>query len=147
MDENYYEAAIRHFVDGDILHQKGCYDNAVCLYCNSAECSLKSLIEVYYGEKSRDILQHRYGHHVDTLKEELYGFIANSTNALITPSLDPVLGLKLQDFDMPEILYKEHPVQRYYKNEYFSQNDAEICKRAAHFLIKELIRQHIDGYI
>lgn len=147
MEENYYEAAIRHFVDGSILQQEGCYDNAVCLYGNSAECSLKSLIEVYCGENSRAILQYRYGHNGKNLKDDLYSFIANSANALITSSLDPALGLKLQAFDMPELLFQDHPERRYDKNGRFSQNDAELCKCAALFLTKELIRQYIDGYI
>ncbi len=29
MDENFYQAAIRHYVDGMILLQEECFDNAV----------------------------------------------------------------------------------------------------------------------
>lgn len=144
MEEHFYEAAIRHYVDGTILQQEECSDNAVCLYGNSAECALKSLIKVFCGERSRDILQFKYGHDGVNLKEDLFGFI---TNASIAPSLDPILGLKLQAFDLPEILFQEHPERRYDKNGRYSQSDAERCKDAAYFLIKELIRQHIDGYI
>lgn len=87
MEEHFYEAAIRHYVDGTILQQEECSDNAVYLYGNSAECALKSLIKVFCGERSRDILQFKYGHDGVNLKEDLFGFI---TNASIAPSLDPI---------------------------------------------------------
>lgn len=142
--ENYYEAAIRHFIDGNILKQADCWDNAVCLYGNSAECALKSLMEVYCGVENKQILQYKYGHDGETLNSDLYGFV---TNTSITPVLDPILALKLQMFNLPEILFKDHPDRRYDKNGRFSIVDAALCKKATEFLIKELIMQHLDGYI
>ena len=144
MEEHYYEAGIRHFIDGSILMQKECFDNAVCLYGNSAECALKCLMAVFCGETGRFILQHGYGHKGLILKNDLYGFVTNSS---ITPLLDPILGLKLQDFEVPECLFQDHPERRYDKNGRFNQHDAESCEGAARFLMNELIRQHIDGYI
>lgn len=38
-DENFYEAAIRQWVDGKILEEEGEYDNAVCLQGFAADCA------------------------------------------------------------------------------------------------------------
>lgn len=43
--QKFYEAALRHFVDAQILEREECYDNAVYLYGNAAECALKALME------------------------------------------------------------------------------------------------------
>lgn len=71
MKENYYESAIRHYVDGCILEREECYDNAVCLMGISAECVLKCLIEGYLGGDSRKLLKYRYGHSGEVLMNDL----------------------------------------------------------------------------
>ncbi|WP_455617076.1 hypothetical protein [Eisenbergiella sp.] len=147
MRENFYEAAIRHFIDGCVLQQEESYDNAVCLFGNSAECALKSLIEVYCGENRQQILRKGYGHKGEELLKDLYSFLVNSTNTAAYLSLDPALGLKLQDFNLPIVLFQEHPERRYNKNGCYSDTDASECKNSTEFLINEMIRQHIDGYI
>lgn len=144
MKECYYEAAIRHLVDGSILHREECYDNAVYLFGNAAECALKSLIMVYCGKNGRLILQRRYGHDIENLIGDLYNFIVNSEEAA---ALDPVLGIKLQKFFLPEALFHDHPERRYAENGKFDSTDTEKCRDAAEFLTNEMIKQHIDGYI
>ena len=146
MVQDFFQASIRHFVDGTVLYEEGCYDNAVGLFGNSAECALKSLIGVYCGEDSRVILQYGYGHKGDSLINDLNYFIANSlyASALL---LDPALALKLQGFVVPEPLFKGHPERRYARNGEFHAQDAEGCKDAAGFLMREMLIQHIDGYI
>ena len=144
MRENYYEAGIRHFLDGCVLLQEECYDNAVGLFGNSAECALKNLIEVFCGERSREILQFKYGHAGKNRMNDLYSFIVNSS---VTSLLDPALGLKLHSFELPDVLFQGHPERRYAGNGQFLPEDVNACKDAVDFLIKEIITQHIDGYI
>ena len=44
-DEEFYEAAVRHWIDGTILEQQEEYDNAVCMQGFAAECALKKIME------------------------------------------------------------------------------------------------------
>lgn len=144
LQEYYYEAAIRHFVDAGILKEEACYDNAVGLYGNSAECALKTLIEGYCGADSRKILKNKYGHEPEALTKDLFYFVANSS---ATALLDPALGLKRQIFSFPEVLFRGHPERRYMQNGVFTLADAVQCEEAVHALMDEMIKQHIDGYI
>lgn len=146
MDENFYQAAIRHYVDGMILLQEECFDNAVGLFGNSAECALKSLVEVYCGENSKQILKYGYSHEGKTLINDLCYFITNS-NDISVLLLDPALALKLQGFVMPVSLFQNHPERRYAKDGEFHFQDAEDCKYAVGFLMREMIIQRIDGYL
>ena len=43
--ENFYEAAVRHWIDGTILQEQEEYDNAVCMQGFAAECALKKIME------------------------------------------------------------------------------------------------------
>ena len=144
MQEHFYEAAIRHFVDAGILKKEQCYDNAVNLYGNSAECALKTLIEGYCGADSNKILKNKYGHKPEALTRDLFYFIENSSAAAL---LDPALGLKRQIFAFPEVLFRGHPERRYMQNGTFTPVDAEQCEEAVHALVDEMIKQYIDGYI
>ena len=44
MGENYYDVAVRHWIDGKILEENEEYDNAVCMQGFSAECALKKIL-------------------------------------------------------------------------------------------------------
>lgn len=41
MEEDFFEAAIRHWYDGKLLEEEQEYDNAVCMQGFAAECALK----------------------------------------------------------------------------------------------------------
>lgn len=142
--EDYYGAALRHFVDAEILTREESYDNAVYLYGNSAECTLKTMIMIYFGENGREILKNRYKHDMKLLIQELLYFITNSSAMAL---LDPTLGLKLQAFALPKALFQEHPERRYAQNGKFAQEDAINCRQATRFLLDEMIKQSVDGYI
>ena len=43
--EDFYESAIRHWIDGSILEENEEYDNAVCMQGFAAECALKRIME------------------------------------------------------------------------------------------------------
>ncbi len=49
--ENFKGAAIRHFLDTDLLHFHGCYDNAGHLIGFSAECAIKHKIASLGGQE------------------------------------------------------------------------------------------------
>lgn len=44
-NEDFYEAAIRHWLDGSILEEQGEYDNAVCMQGFAAECALPTRLQ------------------------------------------------------------------------------------------------------
>ena len=44
-NEDFYEAAIRHWIGGRILEREEEYDNAVCMQGFAAECALKKIME------------------------------------------------------------------------------------------------------
>lgn len=114
MNENYYEAALRHFVDAITLENEEAYDNAVYLFGNSAECALKTLLKIYCGVSGANILKGKYGHELNLIARDLSYFITNSSAVGL---LDPALGLKQQMFNIPEILFRNHPERRYAENE------------------------------
>ncbi len=143
MGENFYEAAIRHLVDGRILQREECYDNAVYLYGYAAECALKSMIAVYCGN-TEGILKRAYSHGGSDILNDLYTFVGNESMA---PMLDPALGMKLQKFALPEVLFRGHPERRYLADGQFDGADADACRGAAEFLVNEMVSQHIDGYL
>ena len=45
--EDFYEAAVRHWIDGIILEEQNEYDNAVCMQGFAAECALKRVWKKY----------------------------------------------------------------------------------------------------
>lgn len=159
MVQKFYEAALRHFVDAQILEQEECYDNAVYLYGNAAECALKALIENYCRPNnfnslnnpnprnplsSEEILKKGYGHFINSLAKDMNNFILNTSTMAI---LDPSLALKQQAFIIPEVLSRDHPERRYAGNGIFTLADAQECESATHILVNEMIKQHLDGYI
>lgn len=143
MGENFYEAAIRHLTDGRILQKEECYDNAVYLYGYAAECALKSMITVYCGNAD-GFLRRAYSHSGADILNDLYLFVVNESAA---PMLDPALGMKLQKYVLPEVLFWAHPERRYLANGQFDEGDADACRGAAEFLVNEMVSQHIDGYL
>ncbi len=143
MGTDFYDAAIRHYIDGTILQGEECYDNALYLYGNSVECALKALLGCYLGENREDILKRKYGHKGGELFQDLYIFLVYDQSVL----LDPVLGLKLQGFMLPTVLFQNHPERRYARTGQFQQADVEAGRETGQFLLQEMIRQHVDGYI
>lgn len=128
-------------MDGQILEEKERYDNAVHLYGFAAECALKSLMMVYCDMNA---IKNKYGHSSKEILRDLYVFAANSSGASL---LDPALGLKLAKMELPEVLFRSHPERRYAADGTFNKAAAERCREGACFLIREMVTQHINGYI
>lgn len=157
--QKFYEAALRHFVDAQLLEREECYDNAVYLYGNAAECALKALMENYCRPgsfngtnnsnprnplSSEEVLKNGYGHFINLLARDMNNFIVNSSTVAV---LDPSFALKLRAFIIPEVLSRDHPERRYAGNGIFTMADAQECERITHVLVNEMIKQHLDGYI
>ena len=66
MNENYFEAAVRHWVDGKILEENGEYDNAVCMQGFAAECAMKKILSGGFSDGE----VRRYSHQGETLLQE-----------------------------------------------------------------------------
>ena len=141
MSEEFYDAAIRHWYDGRILEENMEYDNAVCMQGFAAECALKKIIQVAYPI---DVIK-KYGHDGDKLLDDICVLLMNDSSMLA--ALDPALGLRLQDVHLSELLFKNHPERRYYKDGIYSKNDVEACRHDAEKIINEMLRLCIEGYI
>lgn len=139
--EFFYASALRHYKDAQILRAQGRYDNAVHLYGFAAECALKSLIAVYCDIGT---VKKKYGHSGSGIVRDLYMFVANGSGAGV---LEPTLSLKLAKADLPEVLFKGHPERRYANDGIYKKGDADQCEAGAGFLVREMIAQHINGYI
>ena len=140
-NEDFYEAAIRHWTDGKVLEQQEEYDNAVCLQGFAAECALKTIMErtnnVGYIKK--------YSHFGDVLFEDIKMMLLGDIG--LTVMIDPACGLRLSTISLPEILFQDHPERRYFKDGIYSKIDAEACRNAVEDLMKEMAYMRLDGYI
>lgn len=141
-DENFYESAVRHWMDGLILERQEEYDNAVCMYGFAAECALKKIMERVY---SINDLRSYYGHLGEGLYEDIRWMMSGD---LILPHLlDPACGLRLSRMTPPAILFEEHPERRYFRDGVYSEEDARICRDAVEDFIKEMAKMRLDGYL
>lgn len=149
-DEDFYEAAIRHWIDGIILEEQGEYDNAVCLQGFAAECALKKIMEKMRSIKissSEEINKYKkqYSHWGETLLRDIQMMLLADMHLLIM--LDPSCALKLSKMELPLILFQNHPDRRYFKDNIYTKADAEDCRKAADSLIKEMLHMRVDGYL
>lgn len=140
-NEDFYEAAMRHWVDGNILEREGEYDNAVCMLGFSAECALKKMAESMYCR--RDI--RRYSHFGEILFEDIKMMLSGDMGLAIM--LDPACSLRFSTISLPEVLFLEHPERRYFGDGVYSEEDAKSCKAVVESLVKELAYMRLDGYI
>lgn len=139
-DDNFYEAAIRHWIDGKILEEQEEYDNSVCMQGFAAECALKAILQVGYPDE----LVIKYNHFgIDLFQDIEMHLLGDMTLAAV---MDPACGLRLSQISLPEILFKKHPERRYYRDGVYSKGDVGDCRAAVDSMMKELSRLHLDGY-
>ena len=124
MNENYFEAAVRHWVDGKILEENGEYDNAVCMQGFAAECAMKKILSAGFSDGE----VRRYSHQGETLLQDMTMMMTNDNELLSI--LDPACRLRLSDISLPQILFKEHPERRYYPDGKYGQEEARQCREA-----------------
>ena len=141
MEENFYDAAVRHWLDGKILEENEEYDNAVCMQGFSAECTLKKILLAGIPE---DVIR-KYSHEGNSMLDDLVMLLMNDNEALSI--LDPACGLRPSKIFLPQILFANHPERRYYSDSTYSKEDAKLCRETTEQLLSEMFRLYVDGYI
>ena len=139
-DEDFYEAAVRHWIDGAILEEQEEYDNAVCMQGFAAECALKKIME-----KVRSVKMSGSGE-IEKYKKE-YSHWGEAIMRDLLTILEPSCALRLSKMELPPILFQNHPERRYFKDSTYTKADAGSCRNAAGSLIKEMLYMRVDGYL
>lgn len=141
MDENFYDAAIRHWYNGKLSESKGEYDNAVCMQGFAAECALKKILSTVYPIEN--II--KYSHGGTRLFDDICMMLTNDNSLLSI--LDPASGLRLSQIDLSVKLFENHPERRYFRDGVYNREQAKACRKNAEEFMKEMFRLYIDGYI
>ena len=139
--EDFYEASIRHWIDGCILEENEEYDNAVCLQGFAAECALKRIMERLCVSS----VIRKYSHSGDMLFQDIVMILAGDIG--LTMMIDPGCVLRLSQIALPEILFQDHPERRYFKDGTYTKIDVEACRNAVGCLIREMAFLRLYGYI
>lgn len=144
--EDFYEAAIRHWIDACILEEQGEYDNTVCMQGFAAECALKKILEKIVDETEKAIKNIRaYRHFGDVLFQDIAMMLSSGVG--LADVIDPASVLRLSQIQLPQILFQDHPERRYFKDGIYQAADASACREAAEKLIREMVRMRLDGHI
>ena len=149
-DEDFYEAAVRHWIDGAILEEQEEYDNAVCMQGFAAECALKKIMEKVRSVKmsgSGEIEKYKkeYSHWGEAIMRDIQMLLLADMELLTI--LEPSCALRLSKMELPPILFRNHPERRYFKDSTYTKADAGSCRNAAGSLIKEMLYMRVDGYL
>lgn len=139
-NEDFYEAAIRHWIDGIILDEKGEYDNAVCMQGFAAECALKKIMDMLHV--INDVK--KYNHFGEELFQDIKMILLGDLE--LTTLIHPSCGLRLSAISLPVVLFQDHPGRRYFKDGSYSKEDAKECKNVVNNLIEEMAKMYLDGY-
>lgn len=102
---------------------------------------MKAILEAGYPiERIR-----RYSHGGEALLDDIEMMLLGDME--LTVMIDSATGLRLSQISFPEILFKNHPERRYYKDDVYQEGDAISCRIAVDGLIREIARLYVDGYI
>lgn len=132
--DNYPVAAVRHFVDGKILHDHNRLDNAMCHYAFSAECAIKILYSIVQGTGTVGL-----GHNAEAVWEELQQSFG------ILEILDARTGVLMGQTRIPQKLFAGHPVRRYESGMDFTAVELEESYLFAERLTNEIVNEALDG--
>jgi hypothetical protein len=135
MGDQYPIAAMRHYVDGNILRQEGRWNNAMCHYAFSAECFLKTIYEEICNKK----LGKRHG-----VEGEYQSMLDYYTLVCMTDVRTEIL---LGGIKMPEQLFEDHPERRYKADRVYTEETMEQTHRLTQIMMRELTAQLLDGRI
>ena len=133
----YRVAAVRHFVDGCILHDQRRYDNAICHYAFSAECSIKAFQNQFAAYNHLNLQRHC--HSVTRSWEELQAY--HEMFGLLNANLYPIYGIGLP----PSALFEDHPKRRYGQDRTYTVDEVDKCKEFAQTLIECLVNAELNG--
>lgn len=127
VNDNYPVAAVRHYMDAQILASHGRMDNAMCHYAFCAECVIKNL----YNRIPKNDL--RLGHKVNENWEDIRQFFQ------ILEVMDPKTGAILGQLNLPDRLFYHHPERRYENDTAYSENDLKAALEFSGGLMKEVV--------
>ena len=137
MEDRFPEAAVRHWLDGKMLHQAHRYDNAMCHYAFSAECAIKAfrnqLLQAYTGKDGKRT------HEVEPFWEALTEYY--ELMGILNPKLSLLIGIGAP----PPRLFQDHPDRRYYNDINYTASDLAECEEFVTRLIQQVISAVIDG--
>ena len=140
-NEDFYEAAIRHWIGGRIFGREEKDDKTVCMQGFAAECALKKIMEkIEFFEFAK-----KYSHSGDELFRDVKMLLLGDMVSAVM--IHPGLGLKLSSIALPKIVFDDHPARRYFEDDIFSMADARDCQNAAELLIREMVSMRLDGYL
>lgn len=134
--DNYPAAAMRHFIDAELLKKRGRNDNAMCHYAFSAECVLKSLYELCTSRSGR-VLNHGIADVWDDITQ-YYAALG---------MLDAKTEIILSKETIPDKLFERHPERRYEDDIEYTESEVEQAGRFTGKLVHELVLGMLDGYV
>ena len=137
MQDHYPEAAVRHYIDGKLLHENNRYDNAMCHYAFSAECAIKALI---------DQLRQIYPAILNRPRHEVLEDWQSITDyhdllGVLYPQISMLGGLGTP----PAILFDGHPQRRYWNDKNYTSASLTACGEFVSQLSAWIISAAIDG--
>lgn len=138
MQDCYSEAAIRHYLDGVILHQSNRYDNAMCHYAFSAECAIKAF---------KTQFQQVYPVHSQATHDISPALKSMAEYHELLGVLDSRLSLMIGIGAPPPILFQEHPGRRYGNDVSYTDAELSACKVFTNKLVQQVIAAVIDGQL
>jgi len=130
--DHFPEATVRHYLDGQLLHQANRYDNAMCHYAFSAECAIKA-----FSEQLQKHVKHT--HNVEEILESLQSY--HELLGILHPKLSLLIGIG----EPPSVLFDKHPKRRYGNDVSYTAAELEACKEFASRLEEQVIAAAIDG--
>jgi hypothetical protein len=136
MSTNYRDAAVRHFIDGDLLNKNQKYANADQLYGLSAECSIKAVMVGLGMQTTKKGAPKDYAHKVH-ISELWMAFQSFAAGRLASRYVEPLDHLNpFEDWDVD---------QRYWANHKIGAADASKHGDAASTCRKSMELAVLDG--
>ncbi len=133
-NDNYPVAAVRHFVDGEILYEQNRWDNSMCHYAFSAECAMKTLYKQLCSNKEINL-----GHDIDKDWTDIQQYFS------ALKILDARAGTMLDQLTIPEKLFENHPSRRYRDDILYTSEDMQKTVKFAKQLIQKIVSMALDG--
>ena len=136
MTDCFPEAAVRHYMDGSLLHQNDRRDNAMCHYAFSAECAIKAFMEQF---RPFYTIHNPRTHTAEPMLEAMT--LYNELLGILMPQLSLLIGISAP----PAILFQEHPRRRYGNDVGYTADELSSCEAFAAGLVARVVDAALDG--
>ena len=132
--DNFLVAAMRHYIDGNILEKEERWNNAMCHYAFSAECFIKVLYEQVSNCRGSKL-----NHGVEETFDDLIQYYSYLRMNDVTT--DVMLG----QVSLPTNLFKNHPKRRYWDDFPYTREEVHDAGELVNRMMRELVVQLVDG--